>query len=346
MRQSMITLPRITDDHPTIKSPVTDSANDVDAFGRIQADRSHMEIGQTIFVRGKQATIVDVDFPTVFWRLEGESVVRHRNFLYSRKIFRVLQGTQSFGTRKRSAAESSVMEFSDDDHEDFVVDESKFSAEFAEEFEADFDGQSADTPGPQDIEPTPSSAAGNIFAALSKSRNLVQNVKGLTGTEEKKEELEVNARAPESVYISSCSYAVIRVPAKVTNLVLEASDRICLKVSSVIAKLDVFHTKHSQIEISESCGSVILEDLSNSTIEFPSTFAFSSVVTKCESVVFKAMGSGSYVDLTLESEIDSLLAADPSMDRTVPVILKWDPVERNFKSSFVQRDSSNFITNL
>ncbi len=53
-----------------------------------------LQVDSFIYVRGRAALVVNVDYPLVFWRWqdEGDSgVVRHRSFISSKELFQVAQ---------------------------------------------------------------------------------------------------------------------------------------------------------------------------------------------------------------------------------------------------------------
>jgi hypothetical protein len=55
----------------------------------VVASIDDLTIDNLIYVRGRRAIITSLDFPLVFWRFEGETVVLHRSFMSSREMFQV-----------------------------------------------------------------------------------------------------------------------------------------------------------------------------------------------------------------------------------------------------------------
>eukprot|EP00475_Leptophrys_vorax_P028665 TRINITY_DN4162_c0_g1_i2.p1 TRINITY_DN4162_c0_g1~~TRINITY_DN4162_c0_g1_i2.p1 ORF type:complete len:418 (-),score=125.50 TRINITY_DN4162_c0_g1_i2:106-1335(-) len=82
----------------------------------VQAEKNHLEVGQLIFVRGRKAVVVDVDFPNVYWRFYGDEAVKHRSYFVNPKIFQVPVGTPLRSGRKNT--NTSVIDFTDSDDDD------------------------------------------------------------------------------------------------------------------------------------------------------------------------------------------------------------------------------------
>lgn len=58
----------------------------------VLAEIDDLTIDSVIFVRGRCAQVVSLEFPLVFWRFIDEGAdgpVRHRSFISSRELFQV-----------------------------------------------------------------------------------------------------------------------------------------------------------------------------------------------------------------------------------------------------------------
>jgi hypothetical protein len=83
----------------------------------VEAQRGHLEVGEAVYVRGRKAVIIDVDYPNVFWRFVGEQVVKHRSHQTAPKeLFQVTAGTPVRQIRKNTT--SSMVDFTDSDNDD------------------------------------------------------------------------------------------------------------------------------------------------------------------------------------------------------------------------------------
>jgi hypothetical protein len=83
----------------------------------IQAERAHLQPGQLVYIRGKEALLIDVDFPNVFWSFTGEEVIKHRSFNANPKMFQVTKGTVA-SLNKRKQTTGSEQEWTDSDNDD------------------------------------------------------------------------------------------------------------------------------------------------------------------------------------------------------------------------------------
>jgi hypothetical protein len=77
-------------------------------------------VGQAIYVRGRRAVVIDVDYPIVFWRFNGEQVVKHRSHqTVPKDLFQVPFGTPIRQVRKNTT--SSMVDFTDSDNDEDEV---------------------------------------------------------------------------------------------------------------------------------------------------------------------------------------------------------------------------------
>jgi hypothetical protein len=67
----------------------TEAEASIEADELIAAQIDDLTIDNAIYVRGRPARIVSLDFPLVFWRFDDEDVVKHRSFNQSRALFQV-----------------------------------------------------------------------------------------------------------------------------------------------------------------------------------------------------------------------------------------------------------------
>jgi hypothetical protein len=100
----------------------------------VEAQRGHLEVGQMIYVRGRKAVVIDVDYPIIFWRFQGEQVVKHRS--HHATLFQVPAGTPIRQIRKNTT--SSMVDFTDSDNEEEEVHGSRRQASNSTSSEEDF----------------------------------------------------------------------------------------------------------------------------------------------------------------------------------------------------------------
>ncbi len=68
---------------------------DADRSSLVAASYDDLKPCRTIYVHKRRAVITTVDFPLVYYQIEGESVVKHRSFKSSRDLFEVPSVMQS-----------------------------------------------------------------------------------------------------------------------------------------------------------------------------------------------------------------------------------------------------------
>lgn len=85
----------------------TQAEAEVEADELIAAQIDDLTIDNAIYVRGRPARIVSLDFPLVFWRFDDEDVVKHRSFNQSRALFQVSASVHASNVSAAAAAAAS-----------------------------------------------------------------------------------------------------------------------------------------------------------------------------------------------------------------------------------------------
>ncbi|KMS65441.1 hypothetical protein BVRB_035960, partial [Beta vulgaris subsp. vulgaris] len=72
----------------------------------IQALPEHLKAGRTIYVRGQRACIIEIDFPNIFWCVDGTETVKHRNYEVDQEMFQGTEGIKDINNPARSGTSS------------------------------------------------------------------------------------------------------------------------------------------------------------------------------------------------------------------------------------------------
>ena len=252
----------------------------------IPALQNHLSHGVQVFVRGKEAEIIEVDYPIVFWQELDSKVIKHRSFLSSPSIFQVVEGSTLFEDEQMSEL-TSAMDLTDSVlEEEFEIDCSNFDAEFPAFEDEDDDVSSAFDdvdPCPEvveeeeehvKVERMPSSRAAlsaNIMAAFDTKKKRKVVLSNEVGDSSDHKYMVVQADIPQAVHIESCLFLNVSIPSKVSNIALVDIDKMQLDFTSVISSLELLRADQMQIVCNDNCSMIKIESCHHVDIRIPET---------------------------------------------------------------------------
>jgi hypothetical protein len=246
-----------------------------------------------VFVRGRPATVVDVDFPLVFFRFEGEEVVKHRSFRARPEDFQVdrsAAGKPKGGKkpRKDSGSDTDTGETggkgggSGEDWNPFGDEEGADNGSGGAGGAGGGGGRAAGGGGKKDDNDTvdslaaagaPISAeerkerqvAGNSLAALIGSRTQPTVVSDQNNTVVELDDVDMQS----GVQVVNCSDVSVHVRGKIAHLLVRDCKSVNVHFQTVISAAELLRVTNCEMHCSARCSLFSLEDAIRCQVFFP-----------------------------------------------------------------------------
>lgn len=262
--------------------------------GFVYAESVDFQAGHNIFVRGVRATVVDTDYPLIYYVFDEQEDVKHRSFAATPYQFSVSQTDRELHATEAAEEDDedndsdstsahpgdsedgnssddespdryarNVSNTEGDNAEDASSDNQSGQAGDDEKTAADdgiatgdaMTGDSVDNDDESGVKTFPPlKVAADSVLSHIKSRPANQEFRNIVGGDHT-----TDAAFPQAVRFSECKEAIFEVPNKVAQADLDKCTDITVKLSSVISSVDISNCNDCRIECSAKCHSFVIE---------------------------------------------------------------------------------------
>jgi len=283
--------------------------------------------GMKIYVHGRAATIVSVDFPLVFFVYDGDSLnlVKHRSYIANQEVFQVPE-------QKKEGSSTSSLGSSVNSQPDESKDASSP------------DGQRIAPNAVLVPHPNPSQAFKNLTSAflLRPPKYTIINQQDTT--------IECDARSPQAVHISECENVTVNVANKVTTLTIHKCLRCVINFASAISATELISSSACKVTCSSSCSLYTLDDSTECTLQFPAAVEQASFVSigssKMKLVAQPSPGDNEQKAISFDFNEPFSDPHDSRNSVRPQFTVKWTVVGRFSEVVSLHREGIGYITNL
>lgn len=245
--------------------------------GFVAAEPVDFQAGHNIYVRDQKATVVDTDYPLIYYVFEGQEEVKHRSFAATPYQFSVSQADRELHATEAAEeddedndsdstsahpGDSDDGNSSDEDPSDRYRNAANAANNATPVSDAEeknsAEATNADASG-DDVEsgvatmPHPKQAADSVLSHI-KNRPPNFEFRNTVGGEHS-----TDVTFPQAVRFSECKEAIFEVKNKVAQVELDKCVDITVKLASVISSVEISNANDCRIECSGKCNSFVIE---------------------------------------------------------------------------------------